>query len=71
MSEVESIIFDKKRWTPLHARRWMKEHYFAPIKKVHKTKNFYRYRINNPEKYKRYINKSISNNGIKLIIGFK
>ena len=52
MSKVQSILFDKDFFTTKEARKWLKNNNFKPIKRVHKTKNYLRYRIRYP--YKKY-----------------
>ncbi len=69
MSKVQSIIFDKKQWTYQTAFKWLQHNHQRPIKGVHETKHFLRYRIRNPERFSRFITKKLPN-GIDLIIGF-
>ena len=70
MSEVQAVLFKKDLITPREAKIWLRNNNLKAIKKVHATKNLYRYRINNPRKYKRMRYKKI-NNFISFIIGFK
>jgi hypothetical protein len=70
MSEIHSIIFKKKSYTTSRARYWLKKHNFKPIKRVHVTENFYRYRIEPPEKYKCFATKYITKD-IAFVFGFK
>jgi hypothetical protein len=70
MSEVHSILFDNKLYTPTTARAWLKEHNFKAIKPAHKTTDNLRYRIQDPSKYKSFITKHVSD-GITFVIGFK
>ena len=60
---IQSILFKKKSWTPKKAEAWLKKHNYKPLKKVHKTENYLRYRISKPDKRCRYstvkFNKSI------------
>lgn len=65
---VQSIIFDKKYWTINECKRWLHYNGFNPIKNVHATTHFYRWRISEPI-YKRYAIKKL-NNGIELVLGF-
>ncbi len=67
MSEIQSIIFEKDMFTTKKANRWLKKNKISPIKKVHETKNYYRYRITEPD-FDYYITKQLSD-GIKLVIG--
>ena len=66
-SEIQAVLF--KNTTTENARKWLSKKKLKPIKRVHKTKNYYRYRINNPKKYKRMRFKKINEN-ISFIIGF-
>ena len=50
MSKIQSILFDKKYFNTDKARNWLKKNNFKPIKRVHITKNFLRYRILYPSK---------------------
>ncbi len=70
MSTVQAVIFNNKKWTSEKARSWLKSHEYIPLKRVHKTTNFLRYRIKDPSKFKRFTTKKMSN-GIELVIGFK
>lgn len=70
MSEVQSVLFDKKIWEPAPSNNWLKHHHLEPIKKVHITDDYLRYRINSPKKYKRFRTKRLSC-GIKVVLGFK
>lgn len=67
-NNIQAVLFDNKKYTTSEARKWLHKHNLKPIKKAHKTINFLRYRINEPEKYKSFITKKISDN-IQLIIG--
>lgn len=68
-SEVQSILFDKHKFTTSEARKWMKKHGFKPIKRVDETKAFYRYRQTDPDKYK-YFRMKVTPD-IKFVLGFK
>lgn len=67
---IQSITFNKKYWDKGYSKLWLEANKIKPIKKAHVTKNFIRYRITSPNKYKRFITKKISK-GINIIIGFK
>lgn len=70
MSEIQAIIFDNKKWTTMKAREWLKTHNFKPIKAVHRTLSYLRYRIRDPRKYKSFsLSKKID--GIRMVIGYK
>lgn len=66
-SEIQAVLF--KDWTTIKARKWLAKKKLKPIKRVHKTNIFYRYRLKNPNKYKKFRLKKINNN-ISFIIGF-
>jgi len=51
---IQSIIFDKKYWTIKKAHYWLFNHQLNPIKDVHETDYYYRFRINEPQKNKSY-----------------
>jgi hypothetical protein len=68
-TEVQAVIFPINKFTKSMANQWLSENKFIPIKAVHKTANFYRYRIQNPNKFNRFADKKLSN-GIQLILGF-
>ena len=76
MSEIHSIVFYRPKWNLTTSKRWIKEHNLKPIKKVHITKSVdgkitqYRYRIKNPNLFKKFITKK-TNDNINIIIGFK
>ena len=67
MSEVQSYLFDKSRYTTKTARLWLHKYNKVPIKRVHVTDAYYRYRMKEPirGKEKRTI---IISEGIKAII---
>jgi len=66
---IQAIIFSRKIWTTELAEEWLKKHKYHPIKAVHITKNYYRYRLKDPSKLSGYRIKEIGK-GIKLIIGY-
>jgi len=70
MSKIQAVIFDKLIWSNKEAQLWLNQHKLKPIKGVHITKNYRRYRIMEPNYKYNYITYDI-NNGIKLIIEVK
>lgn len=64
---VQSVMFNKKQYDSKKARSWLKKHDYHPIKRVHKTKNYLRYRIREPHDNSIYRIKKISKN-IKFVI---
>jgi len=67
-SEVQSILFDRKKWNLKKARKWLKEHGFK-YHNYERTENYYHFTQESPEKFERLRFKDFGN-GIKAIIGF-
>lgn len=67
-SKIQAVIFNIDMWTTDKARKWLKEHDLIPIKRVHKTARFLRYRIMEPT-FNHYKTK-ILDNGIEIVYGF-
>lgn len=67
-TEIQAVIINKKYGTLQKANRWIRNNGYHPMKSVHITKNYYRYRMQEPnyEEY-RYKTKTLNDN-IKLII---
>ena len=60
--EVQSVIFNKSKWTIRKAEGWLKKHNYKTSfygKDVDETANYYRYRQQAPSKYKKYRMKPI------------
>lgn len=68
-SKIQAIIFKKENWTKKSSSRKVKDLGFTPIKPVHETINYYRYRIEDPSKFDHFRIKSNSH-GYSLVIGF-
>ena len=68
---LQAVLFLKSKWDTQEARKYLKKNGLTPIKRVHTTDTYYRYRIENPnyDKYN-YIIKRGSNN-IDYIIGIE
>ncbi len=66
-SEIQSVIFDRSKWTLKKAKVWLKSKGYK--RRFRQTEDFYRFRQTDPSRYKRFITKK-EGNGIKLIIGF-
>lgn len=64
---IQAVLFDKDRYTTENARAFLVRHGFHPIKHVHVTDNYLRYRIREPIKNGQYLMKEIDKSGIKLI----
>ena len=52
MTIFQAIMFDKKIYTTEQARKFLTKHKFNPIKRVRITKNYYRYRLKEPDETK-------------------
>ena len=70
MSIIQSVLFDKNLWNDSGALLWLSEHNLIPLKKVHYTKNFLRYRIRNPNEFTAFYIKKLEN-GIEIVLGLK
>ena len=70
MSKIQSILFKNKSYNTTNARQWLGKHQFDPIKPVHKTKNYLRYRLRKPNKNYRYFIKTITPS-IKFVLMFE
>jgi len=68
MSEVQAVIFDNKKWRTPSAARWLSAHGYRPIKRVHHTENYLRYRIRDPRKYGSF-RLTKKEGGIRLVLG--
>lgn len=66
---TQAVIFRKDMYDTARCRRWLSKHKLVPIKRVHETTTYYRYRIREPN-YDRfeYRTKHISE-GVKIIVG--
>ena len=71
MSRVQAVIFKNSVYTPKEAEQWLKKNKFHPIKAVHKTKNYLRYRIEEPDNFHIFRLKSIEHNNIKMVMGYE
>jgi hypothetical protein len=79
MSKLQSVVFltDNKKWTLPKAKKWLKEHNLKLLKgkdidKVKKGKKIvqYRFRIEDPKQFERFITKKTKDD-INFIIGYK
>ncbi len=70
MSKVQSVLFDKTKWTSPRARRWLKKNDLNPIKRADITENKLRYRIRDPRKFKEFRTISVGRStGIQFVLG--
>jgi hypothetical protein len=72
MSEIQSIIFEKKDWNIITARIWLAQHGFKPIKDVDIKEKKLRFRIKTPDYNKNYyrIKKFTNDGSIEAVVGF-
>ena len=68
-TKVQSVYFGIERWPVRKAETWLAKHGFHPIKEVHVTDRFLRYRIKPPTKGKRYITKRLPKD-ISLVLEY-
>ena len=69
--KVQSVIFRRDKFNQTTAKQWLKKHNYMTQyygKPVDITANYLRYRQDNPDKFKIYVNKQISD-GIILVLG--
>ena len=71
MSEIQAVLFDKSHWSTSKARKWLKKKKMKPIKRVDKTKNLLRYRLQDPRKFIRFRIKKIPKFNLDFVFGFK
>ena len=48
-TRIQAILFEKDKFDTKTARKFLKKHDYKPIKRVHKTENYLRYRIRRPK----------------------
>ena len=70
MLEPHAIIFKKLHYSKRSSANWLKYHGFKPIKKVHETVNYYRYRLKEPDEEMYYYRLVPINDNIKMVIQF-
>lgn len=66
---IQAILFDMELFDTSKARRWLKKHNYTPLKRVHKSRNRLRYRLEEPDKFSKLITKK-TKEGITFIIGY-
>lgn len=77
-SKVQSVRFDRAKWSEGDAQRWLGSHGYRPIKAVDVTRHQLRYRITPPSRYKRMValepklkSGAPSSKGVSFILGFR
>jgi hypothetical protein len=68
---IHSILFDKYYWPNSKDRLYYIRHHFnlEPIKRVHTTERYYRYRIVDPKLFKKFRTIHLNNN-ITVVLGY-
>ena len=67
---IQAVLFKKKKYTTTEARKYLKNNDMNPIKRVHITQNYLRYRLQPPELFNKFKMKKKGNN-ILYVIGWK
>lgn len=62
--KFQAILFDRKYFNPSKCRRYLRNNGYEPIKKVHTTKDYYRYRLQPPSKTYKYITINLTGDGV-------
>lgn len=71
ISDVQSVIFTKDKWTKSSSSRFLKSRGYIPIKPMHETIYTYRYRIKEPTYYIGFWSKrDLHNKGVTWVIGY-
>ena len=65
---VQSVIIEKKFFSLKEAKEWILSHGYY-IFKIDETKNYYRFRQQDPSRYKHYFTKNVAK-GVDFIIGY-
>jgi hypothetical protein len=48
-THIQALLFDKNHFTEKSAEKWINDHDYRPIKPMHETENYYRYRLHTPK----------------------
>ena len=70
-TEVQSVVFDRKKWNLKDAKAWVKDNGYKAIyrnKPIDITDTQYRFRQTPPDKYQSYVSKKLKNN-VLLVLG--
>ena len=70
MTDLQAILFKKSHYSKRSSANWLKYHGYKPIKKVHETVNYYRYRLKEPDEELYDYRIMPINDGIKMVIQF-
>ena len=69
MTAIQAIIFSKEFYDTARARRWLGRHHYMPIKKVHETTRYLRYRIKEPDETRYEYKIKPFTEGVKAVLG--
>ena len=72
-SEIQAVLFSKDskyEWNTPKIKEFLDKNKLTQIKPTHETTNYYRCRINPPEKYKYFRTHKVKGMGIDFVIGF-
>ena len=67
-SKIQAVLFDKRLFTTAQARRWLIKNDLRAMKVVHITGSYLRYRVEDPNHFRRFSTKKLSN-GVEAVIG--
>jgi hypothetical protein len=76
MSTIQAVLFPVSKWTEWLAEHWLKEHRIVPMKAVHITSKYLRYRIADPKRFKSFAmvpnlaSQSMKGTNPRFVIGF-
>ena len=60
-SKIQAVLFDKRLFTTAQARQWLRKNDLRAMKVVHITERYLRYRIEDPNQFRRFSTKKLSN----------
>jgi hypothetical protein len=64
---IQAVLFSRNNFNTRRARQWLRQHNLVPIKRVHKTPGYLRYRIMEPDSAASYSTKKVKE-GIKIVL---
>jgi hypothetical protein len=65
--DIQSVLFDRSKFDARMAMSFLRKMNLKPIKRVHKTKTYYRYRISNPNNKSKYVTKKLTD-GVMIVL---
>lgn len=68
-NNIQAIIFDADTYSAGEARRWLARHQYKPLKRVHRTAHYLRYRLKEPQEDAKYKTLDFGH-GIKSIVAY-